>query len=288
MDIFPQLVANSIVSGAIYAVLVLGFNLIFSTAKFIDIGYGVMVVVGGYAGFYFMKMLGLSLWVGVPLAVLLSGVLSLAVYKVVYAPLRARKASSSVLLIASLGVLTFIQAIVAILFTSQFQTLANLLPGNPTLELLGGTMTAIQLATLIIAGILTLALFLLLRFSMFGKALVAVSDDEEVAKMVGINTEKNIGSVFFVAGCIGGLAGLLIGFDTGIEPTMGLLWLLSVISASIVGGIGNLYGGIAGAFLVAFIENFGIWKVSGEWRLAIAFTVLLIFLVWKPKGLFPR
>ncbi len=288
MDIVPQLIANSIVSGAIYAVLVLGFNLIFSTAKFIDIGYGVMVVVGGYVGFYVMKILGLPLSVGVPIAVLLSGVLSFGVYKVVYAPLRRRKASSSVLLIASLGVLTLIQAVVAILFTSQFQTLANLLPGNPTLELWGGTMTAIQLATLIIAVILLLALFLVLRFSMFGKALVAVSDDEEVAKMVGINTESIIGKVFFIAGCIGGLSGLLIGFDTGIEPGMGLLWLLSIISASIVGGIGNLYGGIAGAFLVAFIENFGIWKVSGEWRLAIGFTVLLVFLIWRPRGLFPR
>ena len=91
MDIVPQLIANSIVSGAIYAVLVLGFNLIFSTAKFIDIGYGVMVVVGGYSGFYFLKMLGLPLFVGIPLAVLLSGTLSLVVYKVVYAPLRARR-----------------------------------------------------------------------------------------------------------------------------------------------------------------------------------------------------
>ena len=288
MDIVPQLIANSIVSGSIYAVLVLGFNLIFSTAKFLDIGYGVMVVVGGYAGFYFLNTIGLPFSLGIPLAVLLSGALSFVAYRMVYAPLCARKASSSVLLIASLGVLTFIQAIVAILFTSQFQTLANLLPGNPTFEFLGGTMTAIQLATLAIAVILSLALFLLLRFSMFGKAIVAISDDEEVAKMVGVNTKKTIGWVFFIAGCVGGLAGLLIGLDTGIEPSMGLLWLLSVVSASIVGGIGNLYGGIAGAFFVAFIENFGIWKVSGEWKLAIGFSVLLIFLLWRPKGLFPR
>ena len=288
MEIVPQLIANSIVAGAIYAILVLGFNLTFSTAKFIDIGYGVMIALGGYAGFFFLKTLELPLWLGIPLSIAVAGAASFFVYKLVYAPLRRKKASSAVLLIASLGVLTFLQAIIAILFTSQFQSLANMLPANPTFELFGGTITSIQLITLGVAVLLSLGLFALLRSTMFGKAIVAISDDEEVSKMVGIDTEKNVGFVFFIAGCIGGLGGLFIGFDTGIEPIMGLFWLLSVISAAIVGGIGNLYGGIAGAFFVAFIENFGIWKISGEWRLAIAFTVLLMFLVWRPKGLFPR
>ena len=99
---------------------------------------------------------------------------------------------------------------------------------------------------------------------------------------------QNPPSLFFLSGAIGGLAGILIGFDTGIEPIMGLPWLLAAVVAAIIGGIGNIYGGIAGAFLLAFAENFGIWKIAGEWKSAIAFAVLLVFLVWKPRGLFPR
>jgi len=131
-------------------------------------------------------------------------------------------------------------------------------------------------------------LALLLKYTLFGKAVTAISDDEEVAQIVGINTSRIMGKVFFLSGAIGGLAGILIGLDTGIEPIMGLPWLLAAVVAAIVGGIGNIYGGIAGAFLLAFAENFGIWKIAGEWKSAIAFGVLLIFLVWRPQGIFKR
>jgi branched-chain amino acid transport system permease protein len=106
-----------------------------------------------------------------------------------------------------------------------------------------------------------------------------------VAKIVGINTKKVIGWVFVIGSAIAGLAGILIGFDTGIEPTMGMSLLLKGVIASIIGGIGNVYGGVLGAFFLGFIENFGIWKISGEWKDAIAFGVLIIFLLFRPQGI---
>ncbi|MDO8655872.1 MAG: TIGR01841 family phasin, partial [Nanoarchaeota archaeon] len=114
---------------------------------------------------------------------------------------------------------------------------------------------------------------------------IATQTQEEVSKIVGINTSKIIGRVFFIGSAIAGLAGILIGFDTGIEPTMGLSLLLKGVIASIIGGIGNVYGGVLGAFLLGFIENFGIWKISGEWKDAIAFGVLIIFLLFRPQGI---
>lgn len=298
MDIVPQLITNSLIAGSLYAILTLGFNLIFSTAKFIDMGYGVLTAVGGYSVFYFSKMLGLPLPLGVLAGIACSGLISFLAYTLVYRPLRARKASSAVLLIASLGVLIAVQAIIAILFTSQFQTLSGLLPANRVFEVglpaaqglaqAGGTFTAVQLTAFVTALLLFTALAAILGKTLFGKAVTAISDDEEVARIVGINTDKIIGIVFFVAGCIGGLAGILIGLDTGIEPIMGLSWLLAAVIAAIIGGIGNFYGGVAGAFLLAFAENFGIWKISGEWKAAIAFGLLLLFLIWRPKGLFPK
>lgn len=288
MEILPQLVVNSLIAGSIYAILTLGFNLTYASAKFIDMGFGVMTAIGGYAVFYFSKTLGFPLYLGIPAGIILSGLVSFLAYAFIYKPLRARKSSSAVLLIASLGVLTALQAVIAILFTSQFQTLSGLLSGNRVFELFGGAFTAVQLSIFCVGAVLLAALAFFLKKTFFGKAVVAISDDEEVSKIVGINTDRIMSRLFFLSGAIGGLAGILIGFDTGIEPIMGLPWLLAAVVAAIIGGIGNIYGGIAGAFLLAFAENFGIWKIAGEWKSAIAFAVLLVFLVWKPRGLFPR
>jgi branched-subunit amino acid ABC-type transport system permease component len=129
---------------------------------------------------------------------------------------------------------------------------------------------------------------LLTKFTMFGKAIKAISDDEEVAKIVGINTNRIIGYVFFISSAIAGLAGILVGYDTGIEPIMGMPLLLKGVIAAIVGGVGNIYAGVLGAFLLGFVENFGIWKISGEWKDAIAFGLLLLFLIFRPKGLIKK
>jgi branched-chain amino acid transport system permease protein len=91
--------------------------------------------------------------------------------------------------------------------------------------------------------------------------------------------------VFFLGSAIAGLAGIFIGLDTGIEPTMGMSLLLKGVVASIIGGIGNIYGAVLGAFLLGFVENFGIWKISGEWKDAIAFGLLILFLLFRPTGI---
>jgi branched-chain amino acid transport system permease protein len=124
-----------------------------------------------------------------------------------------------------------------------------------------------------------------LHFTLFGKAIRAVSDDEEVAKIVGINTETIIGRVMLVGSAIAGLSGIFIGLDTGLQPTIGLTVLLRGVIASIIGGIGSVYGAVAGALLMGFVENFGIWKISGEWKDAIAFGLLILFLVFRPEGI---
>ena len=288
MDILPQLILNSLIVGSLYAILALGFNLIYSTAKFFDFGYGALAAVGGYGVFFLLKKVGLPLPVGVIGGILLAGLVSYLLYRLVYAPLRARKASQTVLLVAALGVFTAVQAVIAILFTSQFQTLAGNTGVGRLFQIGNGVVTGTQLVMFGCALGLTALLWLLLRKTMFGKAITAISDDEEVSKIVGINTGKVLGGVFFLTGCIAGLAGILAGFDTGIEPIMGLPLLLAGIVSAIVGGIGNVFGGIAGGFLLAFVENFGIWKLAGEWKSAIAFGLLILFLLFRPEGIFKK
>ena len=288
MDIIPQLIVNSIIAGAIYTLVALGFNLIYGTVKFFDLGYGALTAVGGYAVFYLYKTLGAPIYVAVIVGVLVSGLVGYAIDRLVYAPLRKKKSSGMVLLVGALGAFTALQAIIAILFTSQFQTLSQSAGSEQVYQIFGGVITQVQLIMLISGLVIMVVMGLVLKYTMFGKAVKAVGDDEEVSKIVGINTPKIIGWVFFIGSSIAGLAGILVGFDTGIEPTMGLSLLLKGVIAAIIGGIGNVYGGVLGAFLLGFIENFGIWKISGEWKDAIAFGVLILFLLFRPQGILRR
>lgn len=288
MDILPQLIVNSIIAGAIYSMIALGFNLIYGTVKFFDISYGALTAVGGYAVFFFYKKLGLDLYLSVLIGVLITSLIGYLIYRFVYSPLRSRKSSGIVMLVGSLGVFTAVQAIIAILFSSQFQTLSRSTGSSQTFNIFGGIITDVQLATLAVGVVIMLVIALILNKSLFGKAVKAVGDDEDVAKIVGIDTSKIIGWVFVIGSAIAGLAGILIGFDTGIEPTMGMSLLLKGVIASIIGGIGNVYGGVLGAFLLGFIENFGIWQISGEWKDAISFGVLIIFLLFRPQGILKK
>ena len=288
MDIVPQLIVNSIIAGAIYTMVALGFNLIYGTVKFFDLGYGALAAVGGYAVFYFYKSVGLNVYIAILLGMLIAGIVGFLIYRLVYAPLRERKSSGMVLLVAALGVLTAVQAVVAILFTSQFQTLSRSAGAERVFNIFGGIITQTQLIILALGIGIMIIMAAVLKYTMFGKAVKAVGDDEEVSKIVGIDTKKVIGKGFCIRSAIAGLAGILVGFDTGIEPTMGLSLLLKGVIASIIGGIGNIYGGVLGAFFLGFIENFGIWKISGEWKDAIAFGVLILFLLFRPQGILRR
>src|SRR5207249_865089 len=142
-------------------------------------------------------------------AVLFTGLVGYLVYRLVYAPLRARHASNMVMLVASLGVLTMLQAVIAIIFGSQFQPLGY--ATSSTLIIAGAAITYTQLWILGIAIALMLILGWVLKRTMFGQAVRAISDNEEVARIVGINTKRIIGQVFFIGAGLGGLAGILWG-----------------------------------------------------------------------------
>ena len=288
VDILPQLIANSLIAGAIYALVAVSFTFTYDPAKFFNLAHGAMAVVAAYAVLFLTRWLGVNTAVAIVAGVLSAGVIGYTLESFIYLPLRRRGASNRVLLIASLGVLIVVQAIMAMLFTSQFQTLAIFSESLPTYTIAGGVITAVQLVMLVIALVVAVGLSLIMRYTTFGRAVQAIADDREVAEVVGIDTERIIGKVFFIGSCIVGLAGILIGYDTGIEPLMGMGLLLSGYVAAVVGGIGSLSGAVLGAFILGFVENFGIWKLSGEWKSAIAFSLLIVFLIFRPRGLIQK
>lgn len=288
MEILSQLILNGVIAGALYALMALGFNLIYGVTRFFNLAHGVLAAIGAYAFFTLSKKLGLNIYLGAAMGVAIAGLAGYGFDRLVYSRLRKRKASNLVLLVASLGVFTATQAALAILFTSNFQTLSGAEPGGSALSLFGGVVTRTQLVIIFSSVASMLGLAAILKSTMLGKAVRAISDDEEVAKMVGINAGRVTGHVFFIGSAIAGLAGILVGFDTGIQPTMGMGLLLKGVIASIIGGVGNIYGGVLGALLLGLVENFGIWKIPGEWKDAVSFLLLIVFLIFRPQGIIKR
>lgn len=285
MDIVPQLIVNSVIAGSLYALIAMSFNLIFGATKFFNLAHGVLATVAGYTAFFLGNMLGAPVWVAVLGAVAAAAITGYGFEFFIFRPLRARKASNLVLLVASLGAVTATAAVLAILFTSQFRTLTSLIGMSQIVHIGDGVITHVQIGMFGAAVAVLGVLWFVLTKTSFGRAVRAVSDDEEVAKIVGINTNQVIGKVFLIGSAIVGVAGVLAGMDTGIEPSMGFSLLLKGVIAAVVGGIGSVYGGFLGAFLLGFAENFGIWYISGEWKDAIAFAILIVFLLVRPQGI---
>ncbi len=247
----------------------------------------VAVTLGAYCGFAVADAPGSSLYLSWGVSCLLAGVVGLALYRGLYMQMRARARSPLVMLVASLGILLAITAFIIVVFQSAPRPLPEAFGSTPW-TIGGANIKGFNVFTIGVAFVGFLGLLLLLKKTSFGKAVRAIGDDEEVSKVVGINTTLVIAVVFFIGAVYAALAGLLSGHDTAIQPRMGLLLLLKGWIASVVGGIGNLYGAIVGGFVLGLIEQFGVWDVAGEWKNAISFILLILFLSFWPQGMLPR
>ena len=208
-------------------------------------------------------------------------------YRGLYVYMRQRARSPLVMLVASLGILLAISAFIIIVFQSTARPLPDPF-GIVPWTIGGANIKPFNVFTIGVALAGFTGLLLLLQKTSFGRAARAIGDDEEVSKVVGINTTVIIAVVFFIGAAFAAMAGILSGHDTSIQPRMGLLLLLKGWVASVVGGIGNLYGAIVGGFALGMVEQFGIWDLAGEWKDAISFVVLILFLSFWPNGLLPR
>ena len=230
---------------------------------------------------------GAKLYLSWAVSCLLAGAVGLGIYRGLYIFMRQRAKSPLVMLVASLGILLAITAIVTIVFRSTARPLPDPFLSVPWI-IGGASIKGFNVFTIGVALAGFAGLTFMLKQTAFGKAVRAIGDDEEVSKVVGINTTVIIAIVFFIGAAFAALAGVLSGHDTAIQPRMGLLLLLKGWIASVVGGIGNLYGAIVGGFILGLLEQFGIWDLAGEWKDVISFVVLIVFLAFWPNGLLPR
>ena len=247
----------------------------------------IAVALGVYFGYLLTGAPESKLYLTWVVSCLLAGTVALALYRGLYVFMRRRSRSPLIMLVASLGILLAITAFITIIFQSAPRPLPEALGSDPW-TLVEANIKGFNVFTIGVAAAGFLGLLYLLKWTTFGRAVRAIGDDEDVSKVVGINTTAIIAVVFFIGAVFAAMAGILSGHDTAVQPRMGLLLLLKGWIASVVGGIGNLYGAIVGGFILGMVEQFGIWDLAGEWKDVISFIMLILFLSFWPKGLLPR
>ena len=282
--IISQLLANGIIAGAIYALMAASFSLIFNTVKFMDLSPGAIFVVSAFAAYTFNVIFGLPFFISFIFALIIASLVAMGINLFVYKPLRKRKATSFSLLLASFGVFLFLTGIILLLFGAEIRTFG--LPITKGYELLGAIITKTQIILILTSVVLFAALFAFMKYTKLGKAMRAVADHKQIASTLGINTEKTINKTFILAALLAGIAGILVALEQNIEHNMGFIVILKGLTASVIGGIGNVPAALLGGFIIGIVENVGIWYLPSGYKDAIAFVILILFLLWRPSGLF--
>jgi branched-chain amino acid transport system permease protein len=287
-----QLIVNGLIAGSIYALIALGFSLIYKTVRFFHFAHGVVYTAGAYIAWTITSsgVDGLmGSWVGWGVAVMAgivgAGLLGILIDRAVYLPLRKNKAPDLVFLIASFGVFIFLQNLFQLIYGAQILTMrtgpvreGHQLPG------IGAVITNNQILIMLVSLASFMGLWVFVQKTRFGRAIRAVAEDPTGAGVCGIHSEKVVLWSFGIGSAMAGLAGILISLETNIEPTMGMNAILKGIIASIVGGIGSIPGALLGGFFLGVAENLGIWKIQAGWKDTIAFAVLILFLLIRPQG----
>ncbi len=285
LGLILQIAVNSLFIGSLYALLTLGFNLVYNTTRFFNLAYGAYILTGAYLFYYFFDILKLSFFLSFSLALIASGFVAVLSEKLVFLKLRKKEASSLVLLLSSLGLLAVFEGIFAIFFSSGFVSSGiELKRFNFTYASFG----VLELASFFLSFLFLILLLIFLKYSYLGKKIRAVSDSYKASQIIGLNSDRIILYLFFFAGVISALVGVFILVDSGVDPTSGMKWVLKGVIAVIIGGLGSYGGGVLGSYLLSLIEGFGILNMGAEWQDLIAFLVLVLFLIFKPQGILGR
>lgn len=279
-----QIIINSLIAGSIYALIASGFSLIYSVLKFLHLAHGAVLTAGAYAAFALSRSLGLPFILAVILAIIFCVLIGIIIDQIAYKPLRRRQANNLAFLISSLGVFIFCQSLIQLIFGAEIKILRLGLI-QKGYEFFGAIITLTQIIILAVALALLIMLHLFLKKSRLGQVMRAVADDREAAILCGIKPERIITLTFALGSGLAAAAGILIGLEQNLEPTMGLNLILKGLTASVVGGIGSTTGGMLGGFIIGLAENFGIWFLPSGYKDAIAFVILILFLLFRPNGI---
>jgi len=283
--VVSQLIVDSIVSGAIYSLLSFGFTITYGTLNFFNMAHGAAFTVGAYLFYCFQTLLKLAFPWAVLLAVVGAAVVMVLVDLVAYERLRAQRAPSWALVVSSIGVAIFIEAVISLIFGSDTLSVrtGEIRPGLPVF---GAVITENQITILIVTAVLMAALTVYLQGTLAGKALRAMANDPEMGIVIGIEPRLTYMSTFALASGLAAVAGCLVAMETDVYPTMGQSALLKAIVASIIGGVGNVPGAVFGGLVLGVVENFAVWQLNTGWQDGISLALLLIFMLIRQSRSF--
>lgn len=276
---------NGISLGSIYAVIALGYTMVYGIAKMLNFAHGDIIMVGGYVAFISMIELGLPPFVAVIMSMLICTILGITIEKVAYKPLRS--ATPLAVLITAIGVSYFLQNSALLIFGSSPKMFTSVVD-IPSLKLLDGKLeiSGVTLVTIITSIVIVVSLSLFVNKTKPGRAMIAVSEDKGAAQLMGVNVNGTIALTFAIGSALAAVAGVLLCSKyPNLVPTTGAMPGIKAFVAAVFGGIGSIPGAMIGGILIGVIEIFGKAYISAQLADAIVFTVLILVLLVKPTGI---
>jgi len=281
---FLQFFFSGLTVGAVYALIALGFTLIYNAADVINFAQGEFVMLGGMAT-VFLALAGVPLPLAALIAVIATVAIGLALHRGAIEP--ARGASPVALIMITIGASIFIRGTAQVVFDKRFHSLPHLLGADP-ISLGGATILPQSLVVLAGAALIVVLLWLFIDRTLVGKAVIATAANRLAARLVGIDTRRIVGLAFAISAAIGAVAGILVTPLTLTSYDVGVLLALKGFAAAMLGGIGSALGAVIGGLLLGMLEAFGAGYISSKYKDAVAFLVILAVLFAMPQGLLGR
>lgn len=283
MVAFFQQIINGLSLGAVYALLAVGYSIVYSILSFSNFSHGGFMVIGAYAGYYAVKYFGFSLVTALVFAVLMAAIMAVIAERCSYRPVRMRGGGARFYMIASLGVGILIENTVRLVIGPEYRAYPEVIPSR----VINVGSFSISIFDIVAAGIAAVGLIVLefyINKTKTGTSIRAAACDMQTAGLMGINVDRLISHTFFISGMLAGLAGVFIGIKYTVYPTLGNIQTKAMVGA-IFGGLGSISGAIYGALIVGILEVLVAGYISSSVRDIFVYAVLIVVLLVKPNGL---
>lgn len=291
MDYFLELFVGGLTRGSIYALIALGYTMVYGIIELINFAHGEIYMIGAFTALIIASILAMSGMSGLSVlilasvvAVIYSAAYGFTVEKVAYKPLRQAPRLSP--LISAIGMSIFLQNYVLLAQTSDFLPFPNLLPDLPFMATYVGFIGSTEFIIITTTAVIMVLLTLLIKFTRMGRAMRATAQDRNMAMLVGVNVNRVISNTFILGSALAAVGGVLIASHIGrINFYIGFLAGIKAFTAAVLGGIGSIPGAVLGAMVLGCTESFATGYVSSDYEDVFAFVLLILILIVKPSGL---
>jgi neutral amino acid transport system permease protein len=282
---FLNTTINGLASGSIYALGAIGLSLVYGILKLVNFAHGDFMTLGGFVAFAINVSAGLPLVVAFLGALVAVAILGIVLEYTVWGPMRRKGAGILQLLLLSIGLAFVMRNLILFIWAGDQRSLDvdQFQVWRPFDYI---TISAIQVTVIVTAGVVLVAVALMLRTTMVGKSMRALSDSFDLAEVSGVNTKRIVAYTWLLAGSLAGLAGVLAAIYTTLTPNTGWFLLLSIFAAVVLGGIGNAYGALIGGLALGLVEEWSTMLIRPTYKEAIGFLVLILVLLVRPQGVF--